>query len=66
MENVKHCLGGRGTMPAIQVVQAPVFYGYAFSAYAEFSSAVPPEQIETALMRWAFAPWDRKMRRRPI
>jgi aspartate-semialdehyde dehydrogenase len=50
VHNVKHCLGGRATMPAIQIVQVPVFYGYAFSAYAEFSSMVPPEQIETALM----------------
>jgi aspartate-semialdehyde dehydrogenase len=50
VENVKHCLGGRATMPAIQVVQVPVFYGYAFSAYAEFGSPVPADQIETALM----------------
>jgi aspartate-semialdehyde dehydrogenase len=34
-------LGGRATIPAIQFVQAPVFYGFAFSAYAEFSS--PPD-----------------------
>ncbi|MGA8221720.1 MAG: Asd/ArgC dimerization domain-containing protein [Candidatus Acidiferrales bacterium] len=36
-------------VPAIQLVQAPVFYGYAFAAYAEFAS--PPErgQLESAL-----------------
>jgi aspartate-semialdehyde dehydrogenase len=42
-------LGGRAPVPAIQLVQAPVFYGYAFAAYAEFGSAQPPEQLEGAL-----------------
>jgi aspartate-semialdehyde dehydrogenase len=41
-------LGGRARVPAIQLVQAPVFYGYAFAAYAEFASAHPPEQLEAA------------------
>ncbi len=31
---------GRAPVPAIQLVQAPVFYGYAFAAYAEFASPV--------------------------
>src|SRR5437899_758167 len=34
-------LGRRLPVPAIQLVQAPVFYGCAFTAYAEFGS--PPE-----------------------
>jgi aspartate-semialdehyde dehydrogenase len=42
-------LGGRAPVPAIQLVQAPVFYGYAFAAYSEFGSAQPPEQLEAAL-----------------
>jgi len=42
-------LAGRASVPAIQLVQAPVFYGYAFVAYAEFAPAVTPEQIEAAL-----------------
>ena len=42
-------LGGRTPTPAIQLVQAPVFYGYAFAAYADFSSIRPREQLETAL-----------------
>jgi aspartate-semialdehyde dehydrogenase len=48
--NVTHCLAGRAAVPAIQLIQTPVFYGYAFSAFAEFSSPVPPEQVETALL----------------
>ncbi len=42
-------LAGRAALPAIQFVQAPVFYGYAFGAYAEF--AAPPD---TARMESAF------------
>ena len=34
--------------PAIQLVQAPVFYGYAFTAYAEFATPQPSEQLQTA------------------
>jgi aspartate-semialdehyde dehydrogenase len=41
-------LAGRAPVPAIQLVQAPVFYGYAFAAYAEFASSVPPEQLHAA------------------
>jgi aspartate-semialdehyde dehydrogenase len=39
-------LAGRAPTPAIQLLHAPVFYGYAFSAYAEF--AIAPAQIESA------------------
>jgi aspartate-semialdehyde dehydrogenase len=39
-------LAGRVPVPAIQLVQAPVFYGYAFAAFAETASRTPPEQIE--------------------
>jgi aspartate-semialdehyde dehydrogenase len=41
-------LKGRAPTPAIQLVQAPVFYGYAFAAYAEFASRVPIEKIQDA------------------
>jgi aspartate-semialdehyde dehydrogenase len=41
-------LAGRAPLPAIQLVQAPVFYGYAFAAYAELASRVPPEKLEAA------------------
>jgi aspartate-semialdehyde dehydrogenase len=46
--DVSHYLAGRAPVPAIQLVQAPVFYGYAFAAYAEFASAPPPEQLQAA------------------
>jgi aspartate-semialdehyde dehydrogenase len=39
-------LAGRAPVPAIQLVQAPVFYGYAFAAYTEFASPTAAEQLE--------------------
>jgi aspartate-semialdehyde dehydrogenase len=47
--DVAQFLTGRAPVPAIQLVQAPVFYGYAFAAYAEFASAPPAGQLEAAL-----------------
>jgi aspartate-semialdehyde dehydrogenase len=49
--DVADCLAGRAPLPAIQLVQAAVFYGYAFTAYAEFAAGVPPEQLEAALAK---------------
>lgn len=46
--DVAHYLGERAPVPAIQLVQAPVFYGYAFAAYAEFASPHPREQLEAS------------------
>jgi aspartate-semialdehyde dehydrogenase len=46
--DVTSYLAGRAPVPAIQLVQAPVFYGYAFVAYAEFEGAQPGEQLEAA------------------
>ncbi|HTS11841.1 MAG TPA: Asd/ArgC dimerization domain-containing protein [Candidatus Limnocylindrales bacterium] len=46
--DVAYYLSGRAPVPAIQLVQAPVFYGYAFAAYAEFASPEPPEQLEAS------------------
>jgi aspartate-semialdehyde dehydrogenase len=43
---VAQYLRGRAPLPAIQLVQAPVFYGYAFAAYAEFASPVPVEKLQ--------------------
>ncbi|HTU32524.1 MAG TPA: Asd/ArgC dimerization domain-containing protein [Candidatus Acidoferrum sp.] len=45
--DVARLLDGRAPVPAIQLVQAPVFYGYAFAAYAEFESAPNTGQLET-------------------
>ena len=39
-------VNGRASVPAIQLVQAPVFYGYAFSAFAETKSPADLAQIE--------------------
>lgn len=41
-------LAGRAPVPAIQLVQAPVFCGYAFAAYADFGAPVAPEQLHAA------------------
>ena len=46
--DVASYLAGHAPVPAIQLVQAPVFYGYAFASYAEFGSAHKPEQLERA------------------
>jgi len=42
---VARCLAGRAPVPAIQLVQAPVFYGYAFAAYADLASSSPAESL---------------------
>jgi aspartate-semialdehyde dehydrogenase len=47
-KDVAEYLVGRAPGPAIQLVQAPVFYGYAFAAYADFASLQPSEQLQTA------------------
>jgi aspartate-semialdehyde dehydrogenase len=39
-------LAGRMAAPAIQLVQAPVFYGYAFAAYAHLTAAGSPDEIQ--------------------
>jgi aspartate-semialdehyde dehydrogenase len=49
--DVVRYLAGRAPAPAIQLVQAPVFYGYAFAAYADLASSSPAEsfgQLEAA------------------
>jgi aspartate-semialdehyde dehydrogenase len=47
---VTRYLGARAPVPAIQLVQAPVFYGYAFSASFETESSLEPEPLEAALI----------------
>jgi aspartate-semialdehyde dehydrogenase len=46
--DVASYLAGRAPVPAIQLLQAPVFYGYACTAYAEFASAQNVEALEAA------------------
>jgi len=47
-KDVSEYLAGRAQAPAIQLVQAPVFYGYAFAAYSEFAVPRPSEQLQAA------------------
>lgn len=46
---VAEYLGNRISPPALQLIQAPVFYGYAFAAYADFSSHPDLGAINSAL-----------------
>jgi aspartate-semialdehyde dehydrogenase len=43
--DVVRYLAGRAPVPAIQLVQAPVFYGYAFAAYADLAPSSPAESL---------------------
>jgi len=42
-------LGYRAPMPAVQVIQAPVFYGAAFSIAVEFDAPLPEDSVHQAL-----------------
>jgi aspartate-semialdehyde dehydrogenase len=59
VSGVRSYLGGRIPMPAIALVQTPVFYSHAFTAYAEFKA--PPrmedlvKQLESAGLKVAAA-----------
>ncbi len=44
-------LGGRAPVPAISLVQAPVFFSHAFTAYAEFKAAPSLEDVAARLQR---------------
>jgi aspartate-semialdehyde dehydrogenase len=46
---VRQYLGGRAPMPAMNLIQAPVFYGHAFAAFAEFEKAVEPTALAASL-----------------
>jgi len=46
--DVARYLAGRASVPAIQLVQAPIFYGYAFSANVELASSTSREDLEAA------------------
>lgn len=47
--DVRNYVAGRVVVPAIQLLQAPVFYSHAFSAYAEFASPPSPEALSRSL-----------------
>ena len=45
---IKHAIAGRSVIPAVNLVQAPVFYGAGFSALAELDSAGGASKIVQA------------------
>ncbi len=46
---VSSYVAGRVPLPALQVVQAPVFYSYAFAAYAELAAPPDPGEFRRVL-----------------
>ncbi len=48
-KGVARYLGERSAAPAVTLIQAPVFYGYAFGAYAEFAQPCEPAKLDEAL-----------------
>ena len=44
-------LGGRVRRPALRVLQAPIFYGYALSCFVELKNSIPAAAVEEALDR---------------
>jgi aspartate-semialdehyde dehydrogenase len=48
-EEVRRYLNGRVPVPAMSLVQAPVFYGHAFSAFAEFAGPVDATGLAAGL-----------------
>lgn len=47
--DISNYLGYRAPMPAVQLLHAPVFYGAAFSVFAEFEGTFPQQILEEAL-----------------
>jgi aspartate-semialdehyde dehydrogenase len=47
--DVARYLGPEVPLPAVQVIQAPVFYSIGFSIYVEFEKAYPVQEIERSL-----------------
>jgi aspartate-semialdehyde dehydrogenase len=46
---VQRYLAGRISLPAVMLVQAPVFYGHAFAAWAELKDSVTEEALSAKL-----------------
>lgn len=46
---VRTYLQDRAAVPAIQLIHAPVFHSYTFSAYVEFEALTPPDDVAEAL-----------------
>ena len=50
-------VGKQGVAPTIQVVHAPVFYGYTFAALAETASAIKREKLAEVCEKAGFVLW---------
>ena len=48
-KGITQYVDGRAPVPAVQIVQTPTFYGYAFSCYAEFPAPPDRSKVEMAL-----------------
>jgi len=48
-KGIAQYVDGRAPVPAIQLIQVPTFYGYAFSCYADFPSPPDRSAVEAAL-----------------
>ena len=53
-------VGKRGVIPSIQVIHAPVFYGYAFAALAETASDVSLQKIAEVCKEVGFQLWKKE------
>ena len=53
--HVRELLGGRAPQPAIRLLQAPIFYGHAFSCFVELAEPASTESIEGALQQKPFS-----------
>jgi aspartate-semialdehyde dehydrogenase len=53
---VSQYLAGRTPVPALTMIQAPVFFGCAFSAYVEFSGTPAEDEILRRLQAAGFVP----------
>jgi len=51
---VQQYLAGRISLPAVMLVQAPVFYGHAFSVWAEFKDSASEETLSVKLKSAGF------------
>jgi aspartate-semialdehyde dehydrogenase len=57
-KEIRGCLGGRAPVPAVKLVQAPVFFGETFSVYAEFSKPLDLEMADARLQEAGFTVLD--------
>jgi aspartate-semialdehyde dehydrogenase len=53
-QEVQRYLADRISLPAVTLVQAPVFYGHAFAAWAEFKNPVSDDTLTTKLKSAGF------------